>query len=152
MQRFKGVASGKQSFREHCATKWFLEANPRNISASKISRYMVSKKQAEPISPDEEAVLWAQGIFGTHNAQIPTNTVYFYNCKVFALQSYEHRNLKRDQFTKKVDEKSRVYMQYTDYGNKSNRGGLKHIKVDPIKSSGNMKIHAIQSIVLLIYL
>ncbi len=41
MQRFKGVASGKQSFREHCATKWFLEANPRNISASKISRYTV---------------------------------------------------------------------------------------------------------------
>ncbi len=39
MQIFKGVASGKQSFREHCATKWLLEANPRNISASKISRY-----------------------------------------------------------------------------------------------------------------
>ena len=43
MQIFKGVASGKQSFREHCATKWLLEANPRNISASKISRYTVSK-------------------------------------------------------------------------------------------------------------
>ncbi len=34
-------ASGKQSFREHCATKWLLEANPRIISASKISRYTV---------------------------------------------------------------------------------------------------------------
>ncbi len=43
MQRFKGVASGKQLFREHCATKWFLEANPRNISASKISRYTVDR-------------------------------------------------------------------------------------------------------------
>ena len=54
------------------------------------------------------------------------------NCKVFVLRSYdEHRNLKREQFTKKVDEKSRVYMQYTDYGNKGNKGGLKHIKVDP---------------------
>ncbi len=39
--RFKGVASGKQSFREHCATKMLLEANPRNISASKISHYTV---------------------------------------------------------------------------------------------------------------
>ena len=38
----QGVASGKQSFREHCATKWLLEANPQNISASKISRYTVS--------------------------------------------------------------------------------------------------------------
>ena len=35
------MASGKRSFREHCATKWLLEANPRNISASKISRYTV---------------------------------------------------------------------------------------------------------------
>ncbi len=43
MQIFKGVASGKQSFREHCATKWLLEANPRNISASKISRYTVDE-------------------------------------------------------------------------------------------------------------
>ncbi len=41
MQIFKGVASGKQSFREHSATKWLLEANPRNISASKILRYTV---------------------------------------------------------------------------------------------------------------
>ncbi len=41
MQIFKGVVSGKQSFHEHCATKWLLEANPRNISASKISRYTV---------------------------------------------------------------------------------------------------------------
>ncbi len=41
MQIFKGVASGKQSFHEHCATKWLLEANPRNISALKISRYTV---------------------------------------------------------------------------------------------------------------
>ena len=43
MQIFKGVAFGKQSFREHCATKWLLEANPRNICASKISRYTVFK-------------------------------------------------------------------------------------------------------------
>ncbi len=42
MQIFRGVASGKQSFRKHCVTKWLLEANPRNISASKISRYTVA--------------------------------------------------------------------------------------------------------------
>ena len=46
MQIFKGVASGKESFREHCATKWFLEAIPQNISASKISRYTVYRRQS----------------------------------------------------------------------------------------------------------
>ncbi len=52
MQRFKGVASGKQLFREHCATKWFLEANPRNITALKISRYTVYDRFNNQIKVD----------------------------------------------------------------------------------------------------
>ena len=31
---------------------------------------------------------------------------------------------------KQVDEQGRVYLEYTDFGNKTNRGGLKHMKVD----------------------
>ena len=54
-------------------------------------------------------------------------TVY-YNCKVFGLRG--HRNLKCSQFQKKLDEKGRVYMEYTDYGSKTNRGGLRHMKVE----------------------
>ncbi len=51
-------------------------------------------KRAEPITPDEEALLWAMGQLGTHNARALQNTVYFYNCKVFGLRSYdEHRDL-----------------------------------------------------------
>ncbi len=92
----------------------------------------VSTKRAEPISSDEEAILWAKGLFGTHNASVLTNTVCFYNCKVFALRCYdEHRKLLREQFSKKIDNRSRVYLEYTDDGNKANRGRLKHIKVDP---------------------
>ncbi len=92
----------------------------------------VATKQAEPISPDEEAILWANGLFGTYNAKVFTNTVYFYNCKIFSLRSFdEHRKLCRDQFSKKIDQKGRVYLQYTDFGNKTNRGGLKHMKVEP---------------------
>ena len=64
-------------------------------------------------------------------AKIILNTVYFYNCKVFGLRSFdEHLNLKCSQFTKHLDEQKRVYMEYTDYGSKTNRGGLKHIKVE----------------------
>lgn len=33
-------------------------------------------------------------------------------------------------FKKNLDEKGRVYIEYTDYGNKTNRGGLKHMKVE----------------------
>ena len=92
----------------------------------------VTTNQAEPISPDEEAILWAKGLLGTHNAKVLTNTVYFYNCKIFALRSYnEHHDLRREQFVKKVYEKGHVYLEYVDYGNKTNRGELKHMKVQP---------------------
>ena len=81
-------------------------------------------KQAEPISPDEEALLWTSGQFGMHSAKCLLNIVYFYNCKVFGLHSYdEHRNLQCAQFEKKTDEQGHLYLEYTDYGNKSNRGG-----------------------------
>ena len=90
-----------------------------------------SSKQAQPITPDEESLLWASGQLETQTAKAFLNTVYFYNCKVFGLRSYdEHRNLRCAQFEKKVDEKQRVYLEYTDYGSKTNRGGLKHIKVE----------------------
>ncbi len=58
----------------------------------------VKTNQAEPLSPDEEAILWSKGLFGSHNGEALLNTVYFYNCKVFGLKSYnEHRNLSRSQ-------------------------------------------------------
>ena len=88
-------------------------------------------KQAEPITPDEEALLWAKGELGTHCGRAIQNTVYFYNCKVFGLRSYdEHLDLKCLQFEKSVDEKGHVYLEYTDFGSKTNAGGLKHMKVE----------------------
>ena len=70
-----------------------------------------SSKQAEPITPDEESLLWTSGQLGTHSANALLNTVYFYNCKVFCLRSYDkHRILRYAQFEKKLDEKRRVYI------------------------------------------
>ena len=87
--------------------------------------------QIEPITPDEGAVLWAKGLFGAYNGQALTNTVYFYKCAFFSLRSYnEHRNLQHEQFSKRVDKEGRVYLEYVRYDNKTNRGGLKHMKVD----------------------
>ena len=34
------------------------------------------------------------------------------------------------QYEKMVDDQGRVYLEYTDYGSKTNRGGLKHMKVE----------------------
>ena len=48
-------------------------------------------KQAQPITPDEEALLWSTGQFGRHSSVSLLNTVYYYNCNVFDYD--EHRNL-----------------------------------------------------------
>ena len=76
-----------------------------------------SLKQAEPITPNEESLLWISGQLETHSAKAVLNTVYVYNCKVFGLRRYdEHCNLQCGQFEKKLDEKGRVYIEYADLG------------------------------------
>lgn len=105
-----------------------LDAEMKRLHGSGLG---ASARRAEPITLDEEALLWTSGQFGTHNAKVIINTVYYYNCKVFGLRSFdEHRNLQCSQYEKKVDEQGRVYLEYTDYGSKTNRGGLKHMKVE----------------------
>ena len=45
---------------------------------------LVSKsKQAEPITPDEEALLWLKGEVGFQSARALHNTDYFYNSNFF---------------------------------------------------------------------
>ena len=79
-----------------------------------------TSKQAEPITEDEESLLWSNGLLGVHSAKSLLNTVYYYNCKVFGLRSYdEHRYLRRTQYQKKVDEQGRVYLEYSDFGCKT---------------------------------
>ena len=35
-----------------------------------------------------------------------------------------------NQYQKKAEEQGRIYLEYTDLGNKANHRGLKHMKVD----------------------
>ena len=105
-----------------------LDAEMQRLHAKGLGS---KRKQAESITADEEAMLWSVGQLGRGSAHALLNTVYFYNCKVFGLRSYdEHHSLQCSQFEKKVDESGRLYLEYTDRGSKTNRGGLKHMKVD----------------------
>ena len=76
-----------------------------------------TSKQAEPITRDEEALLWSCGQFGTHSSKALLNTVqlqsYIAMMNTVKLHSYdEHRNLKCAQYQKKVDVQGRVYLEY----------------------------------------
>lgn len=56
------------------------------------------KKQAEPISAEEEAVLWER-VFQNGDSQSLQFAVYFYACKLFGLRAAgEHSDLNVDQF------------------------------------------------------
>ena len=133
-------------FKRHFEQNGIHDINPLNVNDARFGNFRATLdaemkrlhgkglganvKRAEPISSDEESMLWSSGQLGSQNAQALLNSVYYYNCKVFGLRSFdEHRSLQCAQFAKKVDEKGRVYIEYTDFGSKTNRGGLKHIKV-----------------------
>ena len=55
-----------------------------------------TRKQAEPLTVEEEELLWEKGILGGHSPQSLLRTMIFMNGLFFALQSGdEHRNLRR---------------------------------------------------------
>jgi len=55
------------------------------------------KRQAEPLSIEEEEQLWAKGLLGSTNPQALVDTMLFMNGLYFALRSGdEHRQLRFD--------------------------------------------------------
>ena len=90
------------------------------------------KKQALPITEDEENSLWSSGVLGGDTPQKLLYTIFYLIGLHFALRGgLEHRNLRRgdrSQLTVCEDERGK-YLYYTEDTFKSNQGGLKHRKV-----------------------
>ena len=52
------------------------------------------RRQAEPLTEEEEEILWSKGLLGDHSPQALLNTMVFMNSLHFALRSgREHREL-----------------------------------------------------------
>ena len=92
------------------------------------------KRQAEPLTEEEEDLLWEKGILGEHSPQALLNSVFFYNGICFALRSgEEHRRLRFKESQIQVVEKpgERAYLAYTEDSSKNHQGGLKGRKLKP---------------------
>ena len=82
-------------------------------------------RRAEPISKDQEELLWSKGVFDINSAQGLTYLVFFYNCKLFGLRGGdEHRQLCRDQFSVSYDTVGR-YLRFMGRSSKNVKGGLR---------------------------
>ena len=49
-------------------------------------------KQAEPIMPEDEQIIWEKGVFGHETEEKLQCTMFFYNCKLFGLRGHEEHH------------------------------------------------------------
>lgn len=91
--------------------------------------YGTKTKQAEPLLPENEAVLWDKGVFGDSSSESLQSTVFFYACKLFALRGHdEHHDLYCEQFTVGTDDIGK-YVQFDGRSSKTYKGGLKNLEL-----------------------
>ncbi|XP_074641138.1 uncharacterized protein KIAA1958 homolog [Tubulanus polymorphus] len=108
-----------------------LDAEMKSLTAA----ITPNKRQAEPITQEQERVLWEKGLLGISSSLALSRTVYFYACKVFGLRSRgEHLNLDVEQFSFGEDDGGR-FIRFQGKNSKNTSGGLsqRHIEMKNIK-------------------
>ena len=104
-----------------------LDARMKQLHSSGIG---VSRKQAEPITPNKEERLWQSGQLGDGSSQSLFSTVFYYNCKLFGMRAMdEHRSLKCSQFSVGYEGNLR-YIEFTGRSSKTLAGGLRQRNID----------------------
>ena len=97
----------------------------------------VTVKKAQVLTATDEDFLWSLGLLGTFNAETLLNTVVFMIGKGFALRAgNEHRALRSPPFDSQFkflrDEDGFFFIRYQEeIGCKTNKGGIKHRRLDP---------------------
>ena len=97
----------------------------------------ITVRKAEVVSFEDEKNLWALGLLGTYNPTVLMHTVVYVIGMTCALRAgKEHRSLRsipfESQFEYKVSSSGATFIRYTeDIGLKTNKGGIKHRRVDP---------------------
>ena len=84
------------------------------------------KEEKQGFSLEEEEQMWQKGVIGSSTAKILTDTIYFYNGKIFSLRTREHRMTRPQDFVIGDD-----YIQYTENASKMHQGGLLDLKKTP---------------------
>ncbi len=108
-----------------------------NLMKSCCSERLGSMMVSQPISFEQEEILWESGLLGEQNADQLRSTVLYLLGISFALRGgEEHRKLHCPGFKPQLnvmrDEKGRKYLSYTeDLKSKTNQGGISSRKYLP---------------------
>ena len=108
-----------------------LDAEMKRLQRSGLGS---KRRQAEPLTLEEEELLWKKGLLGSSNPQTLLDTMLFMNGMYFALRSgAEHRQLRHDPGQIELVERpgERAYLRYTEDVSKNKPGGLKGRKMKP---------------------
>lgn len=108
-----------------------LDAEMKRLQASGVGS---ARKQAEPLTLEEEELLWEKKLLGDHSPKALLNTMVFMNGLYFALCSgNEHRQLRHNpcQIQSIENPGEQPYLRYTEDVSKNHPGGLKGRKQKP---------------------
>ena len=102
-----------------------LDSRIKNLQQS------VVKKQATPITNEEESKLWELGLLGDSTPQVLLDTLIWMCGLYFALRGgVELRELKHQQIELHEVSDGPSYLQYYENVSKNNAGGLKQRKIE----------------------
>ena len=120
-----------------CSDFKFKKIRDSLDSAMKISAEKCPpKKKAEIVSFEEEDELWKSKQLGSETPTQIINTLFYYNGLHFAIRGgSEHRSLKIHQFHIEQEPRSLKKIVYREGKTKTNAGGLKHRKFEPVIKS-----------------
>ena len=108
-----------------------LDAEMKRLQSAGVG---TMKRQAEPLTLEEEELLWEKRVLGDHSPKALLNSMMFMNGLYFALRSgAEHRQLRYKPCQIELVEKpeERAYLVYREDISKNHPGGLKGLKHKP---------------------
>ena len=104
-----------------------LDARMKSLTRAGVG---VERNRSEPISVDEEEMLWSKGMLGDSSPDILRDTMVYMCGLYFALRGgMELRQLTRKQLSIHELSNGDRYIQYQEMGSKNNPGGIHHRKV-----------------------
>ena len=105
-----------------------LDAQMKRLTAAGVG---TTRKEAKPISEEDEQKLWENGIVNYTTAQGLSYGAFFYNCKAFGFRGFdEHHSLEVSQYTFGSDEVGK-YVVFTGKACKNYQGGIHQRNVMP---------------------